>query len=427
MPMPVNSLSVTVAITSGSYQKTLAESLFSAGMLRQVINFVPYLEIHEPNGDEHLERVKNFPAYTLSKRIVWGVWRRLPRKVRPRPPVEPTVWLADLLVSNWIAPSRIFHGCTALCLASLRAAKQRGATTLVEHAACHLRLWNDVEREECRRFGVNSRDGSGNHSERLLHRTEQEFEECDRIVVPSAVAQQSFMEHGYGKKTVVVPTGVDTEFFSPGPPLAPPPTFRVCCVGRVELAKGVGHLLQAWKRLGLARAELVLVGEVNPQMESLLRDYADCGIRLAGVLPPREVARCYRESSLFVLPSLIEGLAQVLLEAMASGLAVVATDRTGANDCMTDGKEGLVVPARNVDALAEAILWCYQHPKETRAMGKAARARIESQFTLEDYNQRVITLYRALAGAPQASLQRSDPRLLHKPNPTRPAPRSTPP
>jgi glycosyltransferase involved in cell wall biosynthesis len=401
--MPADALSVTVAISAASYQKTLAESLLSAGMLRQVIDFVPYLEIRGPNSDGRLERVKNFPAYTLAKRLVWGVWRRLPTKMRRRPPMTVTVWLADRLLARCVVPSKIFHGCTALCLASLRAAKQQGAITLVEHAASHPRRWKDVEKEECLRFGVRSLDGIGNQPERLLKRMEQEFAECDRIVVPSEVAKESFAEYGYGKKTVVLPTGVDTEFFSPVPEVARPPIFRVCYVGRVEFAKGVGYLLQAWKRLRLPRAELVLVGEVKPQMAAILRDYADCGIRLAGVLPPVEVARCYRESSLFVLPSPIEGLAQVLLEAMASGLAVVATDRTGSNDCMTEGKEGRIVPARDVDALAEAILWCYQHHEETRAMGKAARARIDRQFTLEHYNQRVIALYRALASAPPRS------------------------
>ena len=407
-------LGVTVQISAASYQKTLAESLHSAGILRQAIDLVPYLEIREPNGDGRLEKVKDFPAYTLAKRIVWGVWRRLPGRIRPRPPATATVWLADRLVANWIAPARIFHGCTALCLSSLRAAKRLGAITLVEHAASHPREWKNVEKEECRRFGVKRLDGSGNQPERLLRRMEQEFEACDRIVVPSGVAQESFAEYGYGKKTVVVPTGVDAEFFSPGPEAARPATFRVCYVGRLELTKGVGYLLQAWKRLGLSRAELVLVGEVKPQMESLLKEYGDCGIRLAGVLPPGEVAKCYRESSLFVLPSPIEGLAQVLLEAMASGLAVVATERTGAKDCMRDGKEGLQVPARNVDALAEAILWCYEHRDETLAMGKAARVRIEREFTLEDYNQRVMALYRGLAGGlPRSPLGTHDaPRCV---------------
>lgn len=398
MPTPTEPVSVTLALGAAPYQKTLAAKLLSAGMLRQLLEFVPYLEIQEPNGRGTLERMRSFPAYTLSKRVVWGIWRRLPMIVRPRPPVTSSAWLADRLLSKQITPCRIFHGCTALCLASLRAARRNGAITLVENAACHPRHWKNVEMEECRRFGVNRGDGSGNFAERLLERMDREFAECDRIVVPSAVAQQSFAEYGYAGKTVVVQTGVDADYFSPNPGFARTPVFRVCYVGRVELAKGVSYLLEAWKKLGLQDAELVLVGEVKQQMKSLLRKYADGGVRVEGILPGREVARFYREANLFMQPSPNEGLAQALLEAMASGLPVVATDKTGAVDCLTNGKEGLVVPARDVDALAEAILWCYRHREESREMGKAARKRIESQFKLEHYNQRVLALYRTLAG-----------------------------
>jgi glycosyltransferase involved in cell wall biosynthesis len=395
--MPADRLSVIVFVGAAPYQKNLPSSLLSAGMLRQLIEFVPYLEIQEPNGNGELERTKIFPVYSFLKRALWGVWRRLPEQLRPPPPVGVSVSLADWLLSKRIAPSRIIHGCTALCLASLRAAKQTGAITLVENASCHPRHWKKVEMEERRRFGLNSRVSSGNQSEGLLRRMEMEFEECDWIVVPSMVAQQSFAEYGFGEKTVVVQTGVDTEFFVPGSPPRPP-AFRVCYVGRVELAKGVGYLLEAWKRIGLPGAELVLVGEVNAEMRPLLNSYSRCGVRSAGFLPGQEVARCYRESNLFVQPSPNEGLAQVLLEAMASGLPIVATDKTGAEDCMTNGKEGLIVPARDVDALANAMLWCYQHREQSREMGIAARARVERQFTLDHYNARVIDLYRAAAG-----------------------------
>jgi starch synthase len=397
-PAPADSISVVVAVGAAPYQKKLASSLLSAGMLRQLIEFVPYLEIQEPNGDGQLERMKSFPFYAFCKRVMWGVWSRLPEQARPRPPVTVSAWLADRLLAKWIRPSSIVHGCTAFCLASLRAAKQAGAITLVENASCHPRHWIKVEMDERRRFGLKGRISGGNLTKGLGRRMEKEFEECDWIVVPSVVAQQSFAEYGLQEKTVVVQTGVDAEFFFPGSLDPAPPVFRVCYVGRVELAKGMGYLLEAWKRLGLPGAELVLVGEVNPEMQPLLRSCKSDGVRLTGFLPGREVARCYHESNLFVQPSPNEGLAQVLLEAMASGLPVVATDKTGAADCMRNGTEGLMVPARNVDALAEAILWCYQHREESREMGRAARARIESQFTLEHYNERVIELYRALAG-----------------------------
>jgi len=186
-------------------------------------------------------------------------------------------------------------------------------------------------------------------------------------------------------------------FFSPPQVSEPAEKFRVCFVGRVELAKGAGYLLQAWKRLALRNAELVMVGSVKPEMNSLMREYAAPSVRVTGPILPTALAKVYRESDLFVFPSVNEGLAQVLLEAMASGLPIVASDYSGGDDLITEGKEGFIVPVRNVDRLAEAILWCYQHRDETRAMGRAARAKIESQFTLDHYSQRQIALYRAVA------------------------------
>jgi len=395
---PANDISVVVAVSAAPYQRKLASSLLSAGMLRQLIEFVPYLEIQEPNGTGQLERVKSFPFYALYNRVMWGVWRRLPERVRPRPPMSITAWLADRLLVKWIGRSRIFHGCIALSQSSLRTAKRAGAITLVENASCHPRHWKQVETEERLLFGLKSRNSRGNMTERLLRRVDKEFEECDWIVVPSVVAQQSFARYGLQEKTVVVPTGVDAKFFVPASLNAAQPVFRVCYVGRIELAKGIGYLLAAWKRLRLPGAELVLVGEVNPDMRSLLKNCESDAVRLTGFLPARDVARSYHESNLFVQPSPNEGLAQVLLEAMASGLPVVATDKTGAAECMTNGTEGLIVAARDVEALADAMLWCYQHPEHSLEMGRAARRRIESQFTLEHYNQRVIELYRTLAG-----------------------------
>lgn len=223
-----------------------------------------------------------------------------------------------------------------------------------------------------------------------------ELELCDRILVPSRVAYRSFAEFGLAEKTLVVPTAVDSEFFCPASATEPRTIFRACFAGRVELAKGVGYLLQAWSRLALPNAELVLVGSVKPEMSSLFAKYADASVRTTGTVTPSVLAQIYRDADVFVFPSVNEGLAQVLLEAMASGLPIVASDYSGADECVTEGKEGFIVPVRDVDRLAEAILWCYQHRDELRGMGLAARARIESQFTLEHYNQRMIAVYRAV-------------------------------
>lgn len=365
-------------------------------MLRRVVGWGPYLEVKDPKPDGSLQVIKRFPLNRLVNRVCWGTWSRLPAKLRVDRPIMVSVLLNDHFSSGWIPPCNIFHGWMGLSVASFQAAKQQGAMTVLENAGRHPQHWHQAGVEECQRFGIKPREHSRPLPTKLVRRMEREYELCDRIVVPSKVAYRSFAESGLAEKTTIVATGVDTEAFSPGPRPAERTLFRACFVGRVELAKGVGYLLQSWRRLALPNAELVLIGEVKPEMNGLLRTHADSTVRTTGILPHQELMDRYRESNVFVFPSVNEALAQVLLEAMSSGLPVIASDHSGAEDFVTDEKEGFIVPVRNVDRLAEAILWCYQHRDETLAMGAAARAKIESQFTLEHYNQRQIALYRAL-------------------------------
>jgi glycosyltransferase involved in cell wall biosynthesis len=400
--MQQDNVTVTLAVGTAPWQKTLAASLLAAGMLRRLLTSGPYLEIQEPNGNGSLHGIKRFPLNRIVNGVLWGAWRRLPKRWRPRSPVMVTIVMKDELWSRWIPPCDVFHGWMGQSLASLPVAKRKGARTLVEHAGRHPGHFHKAPWEECERFKIKPSLYSPLLPAALIHRMEREYEICDRIVVPSNMAHGSFAAFGLRDKTTVVFPGVDEQFFSSGPQQAEPQArrpFRVCFVGRLELSKGAGYLLQAWKKLRLANAELVMAGEVRPEMKELLETHADSNVRTPGFLTMQRLVELYRESDVFVFPSVNEGLAQVLLEAMATGLPVVATELSGACDCVTQGKEGFIVPARDVDRTAEAIQWCYDHRDETRAMGRAARARIESQFTLDHYNQRMIALYRELAGA----------------------------
>jgi glycosyltransferase involved in cell wall biosynthesis len=394
-----NQISVTLSVGSGLYQKRLATSLLRIGMLRRVLRFGPDMEVLDPDGSESLTPVKQFRFYKLANRLIWAGWSRLPSTGRSRLPIVATSWLADRLASRWVPESSIFHGWTSVCLASLHAAKRQRAITLVENPMLHPRGWQREVLAECKRFSVSPRDCDAVLSVPQIQRREREYEVCDRIVVNSTVAHRSFEEFGHADKTVVVQPGVDHVFFAPAAEPASPQLFRVCYAGRVELAKGVVYLLHAWKRLALPHAELLLIGEIRPEMKPLLNGYADATVRLPGFVAPEELAEIYRQSSVFAFPSVNEGLALVMLEAMASGIAVIATDKSGGEDCITEGNDGFVIPARSVDAIAEAILWCYRNRDELMEMGKAARKKVEKQFTLAAYEERQIDLYRSLVAA----------------------------
>jgi glycosyltransferase involved in cell wall biosynthesis len=386
---------VTLTLGSQACQRHLASTLLRRGMLSRVLSFGVELEISDPDGANALKQVRRYPHYRLAKRILCAAWRRLPgaRYYYRHFPVVLSITYADWLLSRQLPASDIFHGFSALSLAGLRAAKRNGAVTMIENPTMHPRDWQKIVLEECEAFGIRPSECRTLLPAALIRRMEEEYEICDFIVVPSAVARDSFSHAGYSAKALVVNAGIDHHFFKPSSLPASREIFRVCYTGRVELAKGVVYLLQAWKQLGLKNAELVLIGEVAPEMKSLIQKYATPNVTFTGFLPPSRVADWYRDSDVFAFPSLNEGLARVLLEAMAAGLPVVATGSSGAEDCVTPGEDGTIVPARDAGALAEALLWHSQNREATQAMGKAARAKIEARFTLSKYEERMICIY----------------------------------
>lgn len=393
---------VILCQAAASYQATLPAALLRAGMLRRVIRFVPELQILEPAAAGGLELVKRFLLYRGCRAFLWSAWGALGGPTRPQLPIVATSSLAARLIVPWVPANSIFHGLPGLMLPALRA---RGGllTSLLENATLHARCWQREVHSDCVQAGINPGRCAATLSPALIRRLEREYELCDAILVPSTTARRSFAEFGLAHKTHVVWPGVDDDFFSPAPGSSPTSIFRACFVGRVEVAKGILYLLQAWKLLALPRAELVLVGPVQPDIRSVLDQYAQSNVILTGPLQPHEVVKQFRSANVFIHPSANEGLGLVLLEAMACGLPVIATDRSGAEDCVIHGKDGFVISARRREELAEAISWCFHHRCELPAMGKAARHRIVQRFTRSRYEERQIAFYHSLAGLTQAA------------------------
>lgn len=156
--------------------------------------------------------------------------------------------------------------------------------------------------------------------------------------------------------------------------------------GRLHEGKGLGYLIDAWVLVcrELPGAQLWIVGE-GPSREALWRQVAreglDGRVVLAGAFD--SVDEFLAAADAFVLPSLDEGMSIALLEAMAAGRAVVATD-IPANQCViNDQIEGLLVPARDARALAAALLRVLRGGELAGRLGRAARQRVEREFSLD--------------------------------------------
>jgi glycosyltransferase involved in cell wall biosynthesis len=131
------------------------------------------------------------------------------------------------------------------------------------------------------------------------------------------------------------------------------------------------------------RARLVLVGDgpLRSECAGLLRD-AGCE-DLAWFAGERsDVPDVMRGLDCFVLPSLVEGISNTILEAMSSGLPVLATEVGGNADLVTEGVTGHLVPAGDVGAMAERILRLATEPGRARELGRAGRTAVEQRFSL---------------------------------------------
>lgn len=228
----------------------------------------------------------------------------------------------------------------------------------------------------------------------------------DRIVAPSAQIHEELIDHGFDPKRIVrVPNGVDTEAFRPV--LDREMTKRslglqgklVSFAGRLDPQKGLIFLLQAWEMVAAKQpdATLLLLGKGTQEGE--LKGLADrLGIskRVMFLGEKVDVKPYFQASDVFALPSLAEGLSNVLLEAMATGLPCVATRVGGNVDLIVDGINGLLVEPRDAHQLAEAILRLLQDPDFATDLGVAARRTVEHGYSMEEVADRYIKLYQEL-------------------------------
>jgi glycosyltransferase involved in cell wall biosynthesis len=152
----------------------------------------------------------------------------------------------------------------------------------------------------------------------------------------------------------------------------------------------VHHLLRAWAELGLADAELVLAGTLHDEMQPWLEQFAGANVRVVGFV--RDVETLYRSAALHVFPSTCEGSAKSTYEAAACGLPQITTRESG--DVVMDGVNGLIIPADNPDALADALRQLHRDRDLCERLGAAGRKRVVENFTWGHFGGRMLQAYR---------------------------------
>jgi glycosyltransferase involved in cell wall biosynthesis len=176
-------------------------------------------------------------------------------------------------------------------------------------------------------------------------------------------------------------------------------------VGRLAPVKGTNVMLQAWQmaRRHRADARLGLVGD-GPERASLEALAHNLGIADSVVFwgNTRDTPAFYSEADLFVLSSLEEGMPNALLEAMASGLACIASDLPGTRGIIDHGRSGLLVPPGDPAALCSAMLQLLGNPDQRNNLGLAARKQVQA-WAMSRMIDAHIALHQRLSGIPGQS------------------------
>jgi len=231
--------------------------------------------------------------------------------------------------------------------------------------------------------------------EEYFVRREQEWALADRVVVNSEFSRLALLQQGVpAEKLVVIPLCFETSQgnwkLETGNWKSTTP-LRVLFLGQVILRKGIQYLIAAGRLLENENIHFDVVGPVGIS-EAALKT-APRNVTFHGRTSRDQTANWYRQSDIFLLPTLSDGFALTQLEAMAHGLPVVATPNCGA--VVTDGHDGFIVPPRDADALAQTFRRYLAQPELLPAQAAAAREK-SRQFTLARLMKNLVQLEASL-------------------------------
>ena len=386
-------MKISIGSTGRFWAYDLARQLERLGCLHRLYTGYPKWKVDGLPRD----KIRSLP-WLISPAMLFGKWGlgRVQEAMN-----WPSIDTFDRWMAARLQPCEVFHCLSSFGLRAHRAAREKyGALTVCDRGSSHIVFQDEILAEEYARWNI----AYQHIDRRFVDQELQEYEECDLITVPSEFVYSSFLKKGVpGSKLRKVPYGVDLSTFRPAP--KEDDIFRVIYAGAMSLRKGLPYLLQAVEPLRLPKFEVWLIGGLSPEIKPFLNDFnGNC--RYLGFKPRTELYRYYSRGSVFVLPSIEEGLALVQAQAMACGLPVIATTNTGAADLLTDGVEGFIVPIRDPQAIREQILYLYENPNVREEMSQAALARVLQLGGWDNYGQQMVATYQQ-ALAPRTNEDRS--------------------
>ena len=325
---------------------------------------------------------RRFPALDAAVKIQGrlGEMRRLIKRVLGREheslAYEANDWLMRTMRQECRRGRvRAVHAYEDCSLWQFQEAKRLGKACIYDMPIGFYLAWEKTQAQLARQFGDwLPADGLASSRHARLRQKLEEMELADLVLAPSSFVAETIRTFHPNKSLTLAPYGVDLEFWRPRARDGGSEVVLFIYAGQISLRKGIPLLLEAWEKAALQSAELQLVGSWN--LSDRKKASLPPGVTHVSALSSEALRDHYQQADVFVLPSYFEGLALVLLEAMACGLPAIASTATGGADFLTEAS-GRLLPVGDLDSLVDSLRWFNKNRAHILAMGRAARKAAE--------------------------------------------------
>lgn len=287
----------------------------------------------------------------------------------------------------------VVYGYEDGALESFKKAKELGISCFYELPIAFWKTRENLMNKEIERLPEWAATWKGGLTDSIekLDRKTQELRLADTVIVPSTFVKDSLPDWAKEKRIIMVPFGTPSEranletsreYRDETKPL------RVLFVGSMSQRKGLADVFRAVNLLNTADLELVVLGSLQAPMEFYRNQLKNFTYEKGR--PHNEVLELMKSCDVFCLPSIAEGRALVMQEAMSQGLPIIITPNTGGEDLVKEGETGFLVPVSSPEIIADKINWFLENRSKIPLMGKMAQEHA-SKYTWEKYGDTIVT------------------------------------
>ncbi len=289
----------------------------------------------------------------------------------------------DHIISSWSFANECFKFVRA-----------KGGKTFLDSGNSHIENFLEILTEEQRRW----KSPYPPISKFYYNRTLEMMKSVDYVMPTSSFVANSYLARGFKPESLLMHSRpVSLSVFKPREGArAKDRPLTIICTGELCLRKGTPYLLEAFRlvRKKIPGARFVLRKIIRDDIKPVLARYRDLPIEWLGLMPQPELADRLRQADIFILPSLEDGLALTVVEALASGLPAITTPNTGASDLIQPGVNGEVVPIRDPQAIAGAV---FKWAEKVLSPDWQPRVLVDTNWpSLENFERDVIGQIRGL-------------------------------